>query len=54
MEEKFTKKTFFDGETMNVYRNEHSRLHREDGPALICSWGYQEWRINGRLHRTDR
>lgn len=29
------------------------RLHREDGPALDLSSGYQEWCLFGNLHRED-
>lgn len=28
-------------------------LHREDGPAIMYSDGYQEWRSYGALHRKD-
>lgn len=27
--------------------------HRVDGPALIYADGYQEWRVDGLLHRLD-
>jgi hypothetical protein len=28
-------------------------LHRTDGPALVCSDGYEAWYFEGQLHRTD-
>jgi hypothetical protein len=31
----------------------NGKLHRTDGPAIICANGHQEWRVNGELHRTD-
>lgn len=31
----------------------NGRLHREDGPAIICKDGSRSWYFNGRLHRTD-
>ena len=32
---------------------EEGRLHREDGPAIICSDGLVAWYREGRLHRED-
>lgn len=29
------------------------RLHREDGPALVCPNGTEYWYLNGRKHRAD-
>ena len=31
----------------------NDKLHRTDGPAIICPDGYQVWYLNGELHRTD-
>jgi len=28
-------------------------LHREDGPAVICTDGYRSWYRNGLRHRED-
>jgi hypothetical protein len=33
--------------------NENGDYHREDGPAIIYSWGEKNWFINGMLHRED-
>lgn len=36
--------------------NEHGQLHREDGPADICTkprFRYNRWYRNGKLHRED-
>jgi hypothetical protein len=30
-----------------------SKLHREDGPAVITANGGQAWWLNDKLHRTD-
>ena len=30
-----------------------SKLHREDGPAIIRADGSQSWWIDGKLHRED-
>ncbi len=27
----------------------NGNLHRENGPAIICTDGYKEWWINGKL-----
>ena len=35
------------------WRNELGQLHREDGPAIVCAYGYKEWYINDKLHRED-
>jgi hypothetical protein len=35
------------------YLDEEGRPHREDGPALVYSDGWEEWRIHGQLHRED-
>lgn len=29
------------------------QLHREDGPAVITSYGMQAWYIYGKYHRID-
>ena len=31
----------------------NKKLHREDGPALICSNGTKKWFIDNEFHRTD-
>ena len=28
-------------------------LHRENGPAVVCTFGHKEWCQNGQRHRTD-
>jgi uncharacterized protein (UPF0216 family) len=33
--------------------NEDSKLHREDGPAVISKDGNQYWYRNGKCHRED-
>ena len=35
------------------YRNEYTRLHRLEGPALEFTDGYTAWYINGERHRED-
>ena len=35
------------------WRDEHGRLHREDGPAIEYPSGSKSWYQNGKLHRTD-
>lgn len=30
-----------------------AKLHREDGPAVECTFGYRAWFINGLRHRVD-
>jgi len=35
------------------YYNEKGQLHREDGPAVIHTNGYEEWYQNNKLHRLD-
>ena len=37
----------------NEHRNGEGKLHRVDGPAVICPNGTKEWYINGKLHRVD-
>jgi len=34
-------------------RNLKGYCHREDGPAIICPDGRQEWCRNGKYHRDD-
>jgi len=36
-----------------VWHNSKGQIHREDGPAYICSDGSKNWFINGQLHRED-
>ena len=31
----------------------NDKLHREDGPAIICPDGTQRWYLNGKCHRED-
>ena len=31
----------------------NGKLHRLDGPAIICPDGGQAWFVNGQRHRTD-
>ena len=31
----------------------NSKLHREDGPAVIWPDGFVEWYLNGKRHRED-
>ena len=31
----------------------NSLRHRNNGPAVIWSFGDQEWWVNGKLHRLD-
>jgi len=31
----------------------YSKLHRVDGPAIICSNGTKEWWVGGERHRED-
>ena len=31
----------------------NGKLHREDGPAIVCRDGYKEWCLNGKPHRED-
>ena len=38
--------------TKFYYKKGTTRLHREDGPAVIDN-RYKAWYINGILHRTD-
>jgi len=38
-------------ELFTRYYNEEGKQHREDGPAVISSWGDEYWWINGKLHR---
>ena len=40
-----------DDETKEWYIN--GKLHREDGPAIERSNGFNSWYINGKLHRED-
>ena len=37
---------------MQIYRNESSLLHREDGPA-VCDENLTQWFMNGKLHRPN-
>ena len=32
---------------------QHSKLHREDGPAREWSDGTKEWLLSGKFHRED-
>lgn len=36
-----------------VWRNEHGKRHRTDGPAVEWADGDKAWYLNGKLHRTD-
>ena len=36
-----------------LYINENNKLHREDGPARICSDGTQVWHKNGFIYREN-
>jgi hypothetical protein len=38
---------------MKECRNELSKLHRTDGPAIEYSDGNKYWYINGKCHRED-
>ena len=40
-------------EVVRTDYTEGGRLHREDGPAIICSDGVTAWYLEGRLHRSD-
>ena len=31
----------------------NTKLHREDGPAVIYPDGYKEWLVNGKFHRLN-
>ncbi len=31
----------------------NDKYHRESGPAIAWSTGYQEWHVHGRLHRVN-
>ena len=33
--------------------DENNNLHREDGPAVICTYGSQFWYKHGKQHRED-
>lgn len=50
-------KTYHAPHGEEVIRTEHTDtmgwLHREDGPALICSNGLTAWYLAGWLHRED-
>ncbi len=48
---KVTKRVLYNGSI--EYRNEHRKLHREDGPAVILKNGDKEWYLNGLAHRED-
>ena len=37
----------------NRWYNDHGKLHREDGPAIVTSDGHYCWYRNGKLHRED-
>ena len=37
--------------TKTWYKN--GKLHREDGPAIICHDGQKEWYKAGKRHRED-
>jgi hypothetical protein len=39
--------------TLIRHFDEHGRLHREDGPAVIWSDGSQNWWQHGKIHRDD-
>ena len=34
-----------------VYLDEEGQVHRDDGPAVICQDGTEEWFKHGQLHR---
>jgi hypothetical protein len=38
---------------MYVVRNGNGELHRDDGPAVICTDGTKKWYRNDKLHRED-
>ena len=31
----------------------NGKLHREEGPAIVCANGVQHWYLNGELHREE-
>ena len=31
----------------------NDKLHREDGPAIVCTNGTKFWYLNGKLHREN-
>jgi len=35
------------------YYNKANQLHRLDGPAVVCKYGYEAWFRNGKRHRDD-
>ena len=35
------------------YYNSAGYLHRNNGPAIVCSNGYKSWWQDGELHRID-
>lgn len=52
-QKKKTGSTYIQGGTAGAkFLNNKKKLHREDGPAYITTWGIY-WSINDVLHRTD-
>jgi hypothetical protein len=48
------KKNAFNGfEIIEEHRDKNGKLHRVDGPAVVCADGSESWCIHGRAHRTD-
>jgi len=35
------------------YKIPYDKLHKLDGPAIVCKDGDKEWWVNGNLHRID-
>ena len=46
-------KYYYKDGTISKDYHHYKTLHREDGPAVIYSFGAQYWYINGKLHRED-
>ena len=36
-----------------IYRNEHGKLHNENGPAVVWPDGGKDYYINGELHNEN-
>jgi len=45
------------GKVLDVFGNTrwyvNNRLHRTDGPAIICPTGSQAWYLHNKYHRED-
>ena len=46
-------KMVIDSDGNKEWRNEYSKLHRLDGPAIEWASGSAEWYADGRPHRLD-